>query len=180
MTQHLTHGVLAEFEDSERMLAAARRLRAEGFRRISAFTPYRIPELGRALGVGRTRLPLVVLCAGLAGAAFAYWLQWYTVAVNYPLDVGGRPPQSAPAFILITFETTVLFASLAAFFGCVYSLGLPRLWEPVAEIEGFERATVDRFWVGVSHDDPQFDAGRLWRLLETEHPLRVVHLELKS
>lgn len=175
----LTSGVLAEFPEGEPMAAAARRLYAEGFRSLVTFTPYPIPRLARDLGIGRTRLPLIALCAGLAGAIFAYWLQWYTAAVSYPLNAGARPAHAAPAFILITFETMVLFASCAGFFGLFSLLGMPRLWHPVSEIEGFERATVDRFWVGVSGDDPHFDVDLVARALESAQPLRIVRLEVE-
>jgi hypothetical protein len=170
-------GVLGEFDVGERMAAAARRLVDAGYDRIVTFSPFQIPHLDRTLRVGRTRLPFISLCAGLAGAAFAYWLQWYTAAVSYPLNAGGRPAHAAPAFILITFETAVLMASCMGFFAIFYLLGMPRYWHPVSEIEGFERATVDRFWVGVSRDDPRYDEQEIARTLEDEHPLRIVTLE---
>jgi hypothetical protein len=161
------------------MAAAAERLYQQGFRSVITFTPYEIPHLAEKIGLGRTKLPLITLIAGLAGAVFAYWLQWYTAVVSYPLDAGARPAHAAPAFILITFETTVLFASCAGFFGLFFLLGMPRLWHPVSEIEGFERATVDRFWVGVPLDDPQFDAERVTRVIADQRPLRIVRVELE-
>ena len=176
----LRAGILAEFEASEPMAEVARQLHADGFSRVVTFTPYPIRGLPEALGMGRTRLPLITLVAGLTGAVFAYWLQWYTNAVNYPLDVGGRPPHAIPAFVLITFETTVLFAACAGFVSLFFLLGLPRLWHPVSEIDGFERATIDRFWVGVPSDDPAFDEDRVSRTLEAAGPLRVVHLEARQ
>ncbi len=173
----LQSGIVAEFDASEPMVAAAGRLYEDGFRCIVTFTPYDVPNVPSTIGLGRTKLPLITLVGGLTGAVFAYWLQWYTAAVSYPLDVGARPPHAALAFILITFETTVLFASCAGFFGLFALLGMPRLWHPVSEIEGFERASVDRFWVGVSHDDPQFDVDRITRAIAAEQPLRIVRVE---
>jgi hypothetical protein len=170
-------GILAEFDASEPMAAAATRLRAEGFESIVTFTPYEIPGLAETLGMGRTLLPRITLIGGLTGAAFAYWLQWYTAAVSYPLNAGARPAHAPLAFLLITFETTVLFASCAGFFGVFFLLGMPQLWHPVSEIEGFERSTIDRFWVGVSRDDPRFDAERITRAIAAECPLRIVTLE---
>lgn len=172
-------GLLAEFAHSAPMVGAARQLYADGCRRVVTFTPYPIRGLAPSLGLGRTRLPLITLLAGLAGAAFAYWLQWYVNAVDYPLDVGGRPAHAAPAFVLITFETTVLFAAGAGFLSLFVLLGLPRLWHPVSEIEGFERATVDRFWVGVPDNDPGFDERRVRDTLEAAGPLRIVRLETR-
>ena len=176
----LKAGVLGEFDSSEPMTAAARRLQADGFRSIVTFTPYAVPHLATELRVGRTRLPLITLCAGLIGAACAYWLQWYTAVQSYPLNAGARPAHAVLAFIPITFETTVLCASCAGFFGLFFLLGMPRLWHPTSEIGGFERATVDRFWVGVSRDDPHFDQARIMRALESAHPLRVIILEPQS
>lgn len=176
----LRSGVLAEFDASEPMASTARRLHADGFSHVLTFSPYPITGLPQELGFGRTRLPLITLIAGLSGAVFAYWLQWYTAVVSYPLNAGARPTHAAPAFVLITFETTVLFAACAGFFSLFFLLGMPRLWHPTSEIEGFERATIDRFWVGVAADDPYFDESRIIPMLEEEHPLRVVHLEAKA
>ncbi len=177
---NLRRGLLAEFDEADLMSAAAERLHAEGFRHIVSYSPQDLPETAARLGLSRTRLPAIVLAGGIAGAIFAYWIQWYTAAVSYPLIVGGRPPHAGPAFVLITFETMVLFASWAGFLSFFWLLGLPRLWSPVAEIPRFERATVDRFWVGVSHDDPRFDPIRVAAVLETAGPLRVVELETEE
>jgi hypothetical protein len=177
--KRLENALLAEFDSAEPMITAAERLHDDGLH-VTTFSPHEIPHLAKKLGRGRTKLPMVVLIAGISGAAFAYWLQWYTVAVNYPLIVGARPPHSVPPFILITFETTVLLASCVGFVALFISLGLPRLWEPVAEIDGFERSTIDRFWVAVSRDDPHFDERRVGEALNACDPLRVVRLETKA
>jgi len=173
----LEAGVLAEFDASDRAVAAARALREDGYSAIVGYTPYPVPELRDTLEPGRTRLPLIVLLSGLAGAVFAYWLQWYTAADSYVLNVGGRPAHAGPAFIPITFETMVLFASCTGFFALFFILGLPRLWAPVSDIEGFDRASVDRFWIGVSERDARFDGARIAARLQSAAPLRVVRLE---
>jgi len=176
----LHHGILAEFDASEPMVTAAERLYEDGFRSVVTFTPYEIPQLAQKIGIDRTRVPLITLVAGLIGAVFAYWLQWYTAVVSYPLVAGSRPVHAPLAFIPIAFETTVLFASCGGFFSLFFLLGLPRLWHPLSEIEGFERATIDRFWVGVSGDDPRFDVERVTRTMAAERPLRIVILEVAS
>jgi hypothetical protein len=140
------------------------------------FSPHDLPDVAEALGRSRTKLPLIMLVAGLAGAAFAYWFQWFT-AVDYPLNAGGRPVHAGPAFILITFETGVLCAACAGFIAFFALLRLPQLWTPVAEIGGFEHATVDRFWVAVSADDARFDVRQLETLLAAHAPRRIVHLD---
>jgi hypothetical protein len=172
----LRSGILAEFDAGGPMAAAARRLHEDGFR-VVGFTPYEVPGLADALGAGRTRLPRITLCAALAGALFAYAVQWYTNAFDYPLPVGGRPPHAALAFVPIVFETAVLFACCTGFVALFLLLGLPRLRHPVSEIDGFERASVDRFWVGVSRDDPRFDAERIAALLDACGPIRIVTVE---
>src|SRR5690554_6003279 len=109
-------GLLAEFEGPEAMLEGARRLRARGLTRLDSFSPWPVHGLEEALGTPPSPVARIVLVAGLCGAALAYWIQWVTSAVLYPLNVGGRPLHSAPAYVLITFETTVLFGGFAALF----------------------------------------------------------------
>jgi hypothetical protein len=157
----MEEGLLAEFESAEALVRAARRVLELGFTRLDAFTPHPVSELETLINRHRSRIPAWVLGAGLLGGIAAYVIQWWTAAVNYPLDVGGRPYHSAPAFIPITFETTVLCASLMAFFAWLAYAGLPRLWHPVFEVTGFQSASNDHFWLGI---DP------------SEHPSRSVRL----
>lgn len=139
--------ILAEFETSGGLLDAVAALVEHG--PLEAFTPFPIRELEETIGHPRSRIPLYVLVAGLGGATYAFLFQWWANAFNYPLDVGGRPLFSAPAFIPITFEGGVLAGSLTAFFSFLGFCGLPRLWHPLNEIEGFERASIDRFFLKV-------------------------------
>ncbi|MEZ4333614.1 MAG: DUF3341 domain-containing protein [Myxococcota bacterium] len=142
---------LIEFESGEAALAAARRLREQGHARLELYSPYELEGADEALALERPRvLPRAVLIAGLSGAATAYAIQWYVDAVSYPIDVGGRPLHSAPAFVPITFEGGVLIAAFAAFFGLLRLARLPRLWQPVFEVAGFERASIDRFWLALT------------------------------
>ncbi len=172
--------VIAEFEAREPVLQAAADLRAAGFDALLAYAPYDLPELSEMLRIPRTALPALTLLAGLAGAAFGYGLQWYTVAHDYVLDVGGRPPHAVPAFVPITFESAVLFAAVFGCIGLCALLRFPRYWDPISEIDGFERSTVDRFWIGVSRRDPHFDAGRIASTLAASGAVRVVDLEVAS
>lgn len=169
-------GVLAEFATPDGLLEALGMLRREGYRRIDTYTPYPLEEAERWLGFGRPWLPRVIFGGGLVGAILGYGIQWYADVWSYPQNVGGRPVHAAPAFIPATFEATVLGAALVAFFGLLAVLRLPELWTPVFEIEGFERSSVDRYWVGVDARDDRFEPGRIRRLLEDLHPLRVVPL----
>jgi hypothetical protein len=141
--------VLGQFPTSDTLLAAARRLRQEGFEELDAHSPYPLHGAAEALGLPRSRVPLFVLLGGLTGATLGYLMQWWMNAVDYPIIVGGRPQHGPPTNIPITFETGVLLAVLAAFFGAMALFGLPRLYHPVFKAKGFRRATVDELWLSV-------------------------------
>jgi hypothetical protein len=144
----MTAALYAAFETGASAVEAARRLRARGVADVRLYAPSRVSGAEEALGLGRPKLlPRLVLGAALLGAAFGYGVQWYTNSFDYPLDVGGRPVHPVAAFVPITFETAVLFGTIAAFVGLFASGGLLRLWRPQFEVAGFERASVDRYWV---------------------------------
>ncbi|HEU4630327.1 MAG TPA: DUF3341 domain-containing protein [Gemmatimonadaceae bacterium] len=168
---------LAEFATGDELRAAVERLRALGYRDVEAYSPYPVPGVAEALGRGRGGIPLVTLLGGLAGAAIGYGVQWYTQAWSYPLNIGGRPSNAVPAFIPATFEATVLCAALAAFLALLAGLRLPRLWHPELGVPGFERATVDRFWVRVGGRDRRAaDVALTRRELEGLGAVRVVEV----
>jgi hypothetical protein len=146
----------AELASGEELKRCVEILRDLGLSRFDAFTPYEVEGLQELLGVRRSRLPWIVLGAALAGGGGAYLLEWWINVVSYPLDIGGRPLHSAPAFIPITFECGVLLSALTAFFGVLAWMGYPRLYHPVFEAPGFRRASIDRFWISIemAGDDP--------------------------
>jgi hypothetical protein len=150
-------GLLASFEDPEALVAAARAIRDAGYRELDAFTPYPIPFLEDVLDVPRSIVPTITLLGGIFGACFGYWFQYYSRVTAYPLDVGGRPLNPWPTFIPITFEMTVLFAGLCAFFACFALCKLPRLYHPLFEIDRFRAASIDGFFLAVDAADPLFD-----------------------
>jgi hypothetical protein len=145
----MREGTLFEFSSADQLLSAADALRALGYTRLAAFTPYALPELEEKLGIRRTRIPRAVLVAAAVGCAFAFGIVWATNAYDYALDVGGRPLNSLPADIPVMFETTVLFGALTAFVLVFVRSGMPRLHVPILEVEGIESASIDRFWIGV-------------------------------
>jgi hypothetical protein len=168
--------MMAEFDSGPALLDGIRALRDAGLSRIDAFTPYEVAGLEPLLGVRRSRLPWIVLAAGLTLGGGAYLLQWWINVIDYPLNIGGRPYHSAPAFIPITFEMTVLFAAAAALVSAIVLGGLPRLWHPVFEVDGFERASIDRFWLATHDLAPAGDRARITAALEAAGALRIVWL----
>lgn len=156
-------GLLAEFADEEELLAAIRLMRQRGYTDLDIFTPYPVARAEQALGLRRSPLGRIIFPLGLTAAAVGYLIQWYCNAVSYPLDVGGRPAHAPPAFIPITFETMVLVSAVSGFLLLWVFLGLPRLHHPISEIDGFRRASIDRFFLAVGRPDPLFDGERTAR-----------------
>lgn len=148
--------VLGEFEREHALLEAARALREKGHRSVDLHSPYPLHGSDEALGLRRSTVPLVALIAGITGAVSGYLLQWYVNAFDWPLNVGNRPPHSAPAFIPVTFELGVLFASLAIFGGLLFGyFRFPRVHHPVFEVEAFRSATIDALWLSAEVDGAQ-------------------------
>lgn len=168
---------LAEFADAEQLRLAVRVLRHKGYTYLETYAP--MPNTS-ALSHGRSWLPFIVFLGGLSGGVISYAIQWYTNARSYPLDLGGRPANAIPAFIVSTFEGAVLFAALTAFVVFFMIVGLPRLWHPVFEVDGFERATVDRYWLAVDGLDPWTHADATMRDLNELSPIRVVTVDPQS
>ncbi len=173
-------GVMAEFESPEALVAAGRALVAAGYRKVESFTPYPVPELEQILRLPRSPIAKVVFGAALTGAAFAYAFQYWMIAIDYPIDVGGMPANSAPAFIPITFETSVLFGGLTAFISLFLFCRLPRLWDPVFETPGFESASINRFWLGIDARDEKYESPATAQLLRELGALQVVELEVET
>jgi len=158
-------GVVAMFHEPAELLRAAHRVREAGYRRIEAYTPFPVEGLPEALGFRRTKIPLLVLCAGFGGAAAGYFMEWFAMAIWYPLNVGGRPLNSWPLFIPITFELAVLVGGLTAALGMLALNGLPMPYHPLFNVPSFARATQDRFFLAVEGRDPRFDRRRTAELL---------------
>jgi hypothetical protein len=151
------YGLMAEFESPTAVVEAAHKSYQAGYRRMDAYSPYPIEELNEALGIKQTRLPLIVLIGGLLGCAGGYGLCYWVSAVVYPLNVGGRPLNSWPAFIPVTFECTILLAAFAAVLGMLALNGLPQPYHPVFNVPRFELATRNHFFLCIESRDPKFD-----------------------
>lgn len=172
------YGLMAEFHEPGDVVAAARRAYDTGYRKMDAYTPYPIEELSEALGWHtRGRLPKLVLLGGLVGAAGGYLLQYYTTVIAYPMNVGGRPLHSWPAFIPVTFETGVLCAALTAVLAMLALNGLPRPYHPVFNAPNFALASTDRFFLCLEAEDPLFDPEETRRFLESLGPAEISKVE---
>jgi hypothetical protein len=169
-------GLVAEFATAERMSAALSRLRALGYSHLDTFSPFPVSGTAGALQLPRPPVAPWVLIAGSVGAVVAYLIQWYTNAWDYPLNVGGRPLMAIPAWIPIMVATGVLFGAVVATVGLGVLTRLPALWHPVFEVDGFERASVDRFWIVVGSPDPRFDSREAAELLRSEGALSLVRI----
>lgn len=171
------YGLLVEFHTPEELLAAARRAHQAGYRRMDAYSPYPVEGLSDAIGFHRTRLPAIVLVGGLVGCVAGFLMQYYAAAMDYPLNIGGRPLNSWPAFIPITFEVTVLVAAFSAVLGMLALNGLPMPYHPLFNVERFATASRDRFFLGIEAADPQFDRERTKQFLRTLTESEVFEVE---
>ena len=172
-TATLIYGLMAEFDDPTALVAAAAQARREGYQSMDAYSPYPIEELHEALGAHHTKLPLIVLIGGLCGCIGGYALQLWVSAAAYPINVGGRPYHSWPAFIPITFECTILAAALSAVLGMLALNRLPMPYHPVFNVPRFALASRNRFFLCIESKDPKFDLEGTRRFLETLNPREV-------
>jgi len=172
------YGLMAEFETPEQVLGAALRARAEGYRRMDAYTPFAVEGLAEAVGFHRGRkVSGITLVGGLTGCCTGFLLCWWPSVIGYPLNVGGKPYNSWPAFIPITFELTILFSALSAVFGMLALNGLPMPYHPVFNSPTFDLASRDRFFLCVEAEDPKFDRTRTKEFLAGLNALEVIEVE---
>ena len=152
------YGLMAEFHTAEELIEAAHKVHEAGFKRVDAFTPYPIEEVSHALDLPRSKVPLIVLGGGLTGMAAGYLLQYWSSVIEYPMNIGGRPFHSWPAFIVPTFEMTILFAAASAVLGMFALNGLPQPYHPVFNVESFRRkASRDGYFLCIEAADSRFD-----------------------
>jgi Alternative complex III, ActD subunit len=171
------YGLMAEFESPTDVVAAARRAYEEGYRKMDAFSPFPIEELSEAIGFHRNRLPLIVLIGGIVGCLGGFALCYWVSVHAYPLNVGGRPLNSWPAFIPVTFETTILVAALFAVFGMLALNGLPQPYHPVFNAPRFELASRNTFFLVIEAKDPHFDLEATRTFLDSLGSKEVIDVE---
>jgi len=167
------YGLLAEFKTPEALLAATERAYSEGYRQMDAYTPFPVEGLATALGSRGTSVSKLVGIAGLAGASGGFFLMWWISVVAYPINVAGRPLNSWPAYIPITFECTVLLASLTAVIGMLALNGFPQPYHPVFNVPRFQLASVERFFLCIEAHDPHFALDKTKEFLEGLGPYEV-------
>jgi hypothetical protein len=171
------YGLMAEFDNPHALVSAAEHAREAGYRRMDGYSPYPIEELHEALGFHDRRLPMIVLIGGLLGCLGGYALQYWISAVAYPVDVGGRPLHSWPAFIPVTFDCTILAAALSAVLGMLALNGLPMPFHPVFNVPRFAFASRDRFFLCIEARDPKFDLERTREFLRAAGAREVAAVE---
>jgi hypothetical protein len=178
MTAQRIYGMLAQFTTPAELLRASEQAHREGYRRMEAYSPFPIEDLPEALGQPTTRLPLVILLGGLLGCLGGFFMQYYTAVHMYPHNIGGRPLNSWPMFIPVTFECTILAASLAAVLGMLAMNGLPRPHHPLFAVPQFDRASKDRFFLCIHTLDPKYDREATWKFLAGLDPIDIVEVPL--
>jgi hypothetical protein len=170
------HGLMAEFDEPEPLLEAAHRAYAAGYRQMDAYAPMPVEGLAEAIGFRSSAVSRIVFACGLAGACGGFTLCYWMSVIAYPHNVGGRPLNSWPAYIPITFESMVLLACLSAVVGMLALNGLPQPYHPVFNVERFARASRDKFFLCIEAADPKFDERSTRQFLETLHPREVMEV----
>ncbi len=175
--KHSVWGITAEFDETEPILNAARAARRAGYTRMDAYTPMPVEGMSDAIGYRNKQMPALMFCGGLLGCSLGYFIQWYSIGYSYVLNHGGRPYHSWPNFIVITFEMTVLFTALTGVFGMLILNGLPTLYHPMFNVQGFERSSQDRFFLTIEARDKNFDFDQTTAFLRSQGALRVEAVE---
>lgn len=172
------YGVMAQFETEAGLIHALEKVREAGYSKLDAYTPYPSHDVIHALGAPRSKVPLIVLLGGITGALLGYGLQYWTAAIDYPMNIGGRPLNSWVSFIVVTFELTILMAALSGVIGMFALNGLPQPYHPVFNVQSFvERGSEDRFFLLVESTDTRFDETGTGRMLQDLGALTVERVD---
>ena len=167
------YGVMAEFETPTALVRATEAAVARGYKKLDAYSPFPIEELNDALHLHRNKLPLLVLGGGICGGLLGYMLQYFVTVMYYPINIAGRPLHSWPSYVIITFELTILLASITAVFGLFALCGFPAPYHPVFNVPRFALASNDRFFLCIESTDPLFDRSKTSEFLASLDPREV-------
>src|SRR5262245_61380593 len=171
------YGLMAEFDDPNSLVEAARKAYAEGYRKMDTYSPFPIEPAWEAMHVHDRPVSFFVLCGGIFGMIAGFGLCYWVSTTAYPLNVGGRPLNSWPAFIPVTFELTILFGSFAALLSMLGLNGLPLPYHPVFNVPSFQRASQDKFFLAIEAADPKFDRTRTFEFLKSLNPREINEVE---
>ena len=171
------HGVMGEFSTPQDLVTAIEEVRAQGYTKLDAYTPFPIEAAWEALGHHKSPVPLIVLIGGIVGGLSGFFLQYWVSVIEYPINVGGRPLNSWPSFIPVTFECTILGAVLAAVAGVFILNGLPEPYHPVFNVERFAFASRNRYFLCIEAKDPKFDRDTAHQLLLDLHAVEATDVE---
>ena len=170
------YGLVAEFDTPTEIVAAARKAHEEGYRKMDAYSPFPVEGLSEAIGFHKDSVALICLVGGILGLATAYVMQYWINVISYPVNVGGRPLHSWPAFIVVCFEMTVLFGGLAAAFGMLAMNGLPMPYHPLFNVPSFSFASRDKFFLCIEAADPKFDREVTYKFLSSLAPRTITEV----
>jgi hypothetical protein len=169
--------LLAEFETADEIIGAAERVRDAGYEKWDVHTPYPVHGMDSAMGLPDSRLGWIVLLAGLTGLSLAVLMMQWMNGYDYPLVIGGKPPDAFASMVPIMFELTVLLSAFGATFGMLGLNELPRHHHPVFYSQRFEAASNDRFFISIEGEDKKFDADKTRSFLEELKPSYVELVE---
>lgn len=172
-TAPATWGLVAEFDNADDLIKAARRAREAGYTRMDGHSPYPIGEVADELGFPQSEIGAIMFIGGLVGMCFGFLMMTYLSAYEYPIVIAGKPLVSWPMFIPITWELLVLTASMSGLFGLLALCGLPQLYHPLFNVPTFARASSDRFFLAIEATDPKFDISATKSFLNGLSPISV-------
>jgi hypothetical protein len=182
MSMHETHddtkpyGLLAEFDHPDALVHATKQAVAAGYTKLDGYSPYAVGEVADALGYKKSEMGPVMFIGGLIGACSGFFMEVFLMAIDYPINIGGRPYVSWPMFIPVCFEMMVLTAALSGVFGLIALCGLPQPYHPLFNVPQFDRATSDRFFLCIESIDPKFDIHQTKEFLGTLQPLSIAEV----
>lgn len=169
--ENKVYGLVAEFDSAQKLVEAAEKAKFAGYKKMDAYTPFPVHGLSDAIGFHDVRMPWMIFCGGLLGCFTGYTMQWYILTVDYTMNVGGKPLNSIPSFVPITFECTILFSALTAVFGMLALNKLPKPYHSIFNAPGFERASQDRFFLCIEAEDKRYDTSATKAFLNELEPL---------